>query len=406
MKLSGISASLVFACCLHAQTKPRINQVGSYGPWLSDKVLGEGPARMSFRTGKWKNVDEWRKAARGRAWECIAPVDLGGKPIVTVTSRTTYDGLDIEFLTWQLPAGPKTEAVLLKPSGSQGRLPGILALHDHGGNKFMGWRKIVRTDATPWKVQETHQKNYYGGVAWANEIAKRGYVVLVHDTFPFASRRVKVSEVPARIQAGGVDPGPDDAEAIAKYNAFAAQHEHVMEKSLLSAGTTWPGVYVVEDQRALDVLAARPEVDASRLGIAGLSGGGMRTVFLGGLDDRVKVAIAVGFMTTWREFLLDKAFTHTWMTYVPLLPKDLDFPEILALRAPLPTMVLNCKQDPLYTMPEMQRADAMIADTFKRANASDQYKSIYYEGGHKFDLEMQKDAFAWFDRFLKQGGGK
>lgn len=382
-------------------TEPRINQVGSYGPWLADKVLGDGPARLSFRTGKWKNVEQWRRAARQRALECIAPVDLGGKPAVTVTRRTTYDGLDIEFLEWQLPAGPKTEAVLLKPAGARGPLPGILALHDHGGNKFMGWRKIVRTDATPWAIQEKHQAHYYGGAGWANEIAKRGYVVLVHDTFPFASRRVLVKDVPPRLRSGGVDPEPEDVEGVAKYNAFAGAHEHIMEKSLLSAGTTWPGVYLVEDQRALDVLAARPEVDASRLGCGGLSGGGMRTVFLGGLDDRIKVAVAAGFMTTWREFLLDKAFTHTWMTYVPLLPKDLDFPEILALRAPAATMVLNCRQDPLYTMPEMERADAMIAETFKRAGASDRYRSIYYDGGHKFDRAMQSDAFDWFDRFLK-----
>jgi hypothetical protein len=157
----------------------------------------------------------------------------------------------------------------------------------------------------------------------------------------------------------------------------------------------------VEDQRALDVLATRPEVDASKLGCAGLSGGGMRTVFLGGLDDRITVAIAVGFMTTWRDFLLDKAFTHTWMTYVPLLPKDLDFPEILALRAPKPTLVLNCKADPLYTLSEMERADRMMKETYERAKAADHYRANFYEGGHKFDLEMQKDAWAWFDRWLK-----
>ena len=331
------SLAVVFvSLCLGSfgQTPPRINQLGAYGPWLADQVLGDGPARLSFRTGKWNNVEEWRGAARKRALECIAPVDLGGVPVVTVTGRTTYDGLDIEFLSWQLPMGPKTEAVLLKPAGARGPLPGILALHDHGGNKFLGWRKIVRTDSTPWAVQEKHQAEYYGGVGWANEIAKRGYVVLVHDTFPFASRRVMVKDVPARIRAGGVDPSPDDLEGIAKYNAFAGAHEDIMEKGLLSAGTTWPGVYLVEDQRALDVLCSRKEVDASRVGCAGLSGGGMRTVFLGGMDDRIKVAIAVGFMTTWREFLLDKSFTHTWMTYVPLLPKDLDFPEILAMRAP------------------------------------------------------------------------
>ncbi|HWR50841.1 MAG TPA: prolyl oligopeptidase family serine peptidase [Bryobacteraceae bacterium] len=397
-----VFTAVVLALVLSGQTTaPRVNQIGSYGPWLADKVLGDGPARLSFRTGKWKSVSEWREAARRRALECIAPVDLGGRPAVTITGRTTYDGLDIEFLTWQLPSGPKTEAVLLKPSGARGPLPGILALHDHAANKFLGWRKITRTDSTPWAIQETHQANYYEGVAWANEIAKRGYAVLVHDTFPFASRRVMVRDVPPQIQEGGVDPMPEDLDGIAKYNAFASAHEHVMEKSLLSAGTTWPGVYLVEDQRALDVLCSRSDVDASRIGCAGLSGGGMRTVFLGGLDDRVKVAVAVGFMTTWRDFLLDKAFTHTWMTYVPLLPKDLDFPEILALRAPAATMVLNCKEDPLYTLTEMQRADAMIADTFKRANATERYRAIYYGGGHKFDRAMQADAFDWFDRFLK-----
>jgi hypothetical protein len=71
--------------------------------------------------------------------------------------------------------------------------------------------------------------------------------VLVHDTFPFASRRVLVKDVPEQIRAGGVDPTYDDLDGIAKYNSFAAAHEHIMEKSLLSAGTTWPGVYLVED---------------------------------------------------------------------------------------------------------------------------------------------------------------
>ena len=382
-------------------TGMRENMTGAYGPWLADSVLGKGPARLSFRTGSWKNLNAWRPAARKRVWECMAPVDLGGVPQVQVESRHEYDGLQIERLSWQLPGGPRTEAVFLKPAKSIEKLPGILALHDHGGNKFLGWRKIARIDDKTVPVLAKHQERYYGGVAWANEIAKRGYAVLVHDTFPFASRRVLTADVPERLRLGAADADLADPDAIARYNAFAAQHEHIMEKSLISAGTTWPGVYVVEDQRALDVLCARPDVDASRVGCAGLSGGGMRTVFLGGLDDRIRCAIAVGFMTTWRDFLLDKCFTHTWMAYVPLLPRDLDFPEILALRAPAPTMVLNCTEDPLYTVSEMQRADTIMKETFQRGGAANNYRCNFYSGGHKFDLQMQADAFAWFDRHLK-----
>ena len=128
----------------------------------------------------------------------------------------------------------------------------------------------------------------------------------------------------------------------------------------------------------------------------------MRTVFLGGLDERIRCAIPVGFMTTWRDFLLDKCFTHTWMTYVPLLPKYLDFPEIAALRAPAALMMLTSNEDPLFTLSEVQRADAMMKDVFTRAGAPDKYRAKYYAGGHKFDREMQKDAFAWFDEHLKK----
>jgi dienelactone hydrolase len=394
------AASINLAAATAAEPM-RPNMTGAYGPWLAETVLGDQPGALSLRRRRWPDLQTWRAAARRRTWECLAPVDLGGVPAVRVDAQRVVDGLHIEQLSWQLPCGPRTEAVLLKPAGAMGRLPGILALHDHAGNKFLGWRKIAQADDAPWEIQTQHQAHNYDGVAWANALARQGYVVLAHDTFPFASRRVRVADVPPRLRGDGVDPEPHDLDGIRKYNAFAASHEHIMEKSLLSAGTTWPGVYVVEYQRALDVLCARSDVDASRVGCAGLSGGGMRTVFLGGLDDRIRCAIAVGFMTTWRDFLLDKCFTHTWMTYVPLLPRDLDFPEILGLRAPAATLVQNCTDDALYTLDEMHRADAILRETFELAGAGERYRCQFYPGGHRFDRPMQADAFAWFQQHLQ-----
>jgi hypothetical protein len=160
-------------------------------------------------------------------------------------------------------------------------------------------------------------------------------------------------------------------------------------------------MFLVEDQKALDVLCARPDVDADRVGCGGLSGGGLRTVYLGGVDERIRCAIVMGFMSTWRDFVLHKAWTHTWMTYAPLLPKDLDFPEILGLRAPAATMVQNCNEDLLYSLPEMHRADEQLKDVFQRAGTAEKYRCEFYPGGHRFDRPMQADAFAWFDRHLR-----
>jgi hypothetical protein len=89
------------------------------------------------------------------------------------------------------------------------------------------------------------------------------------------------------------------------------------------------------------------------------------------------------------------------MTYTPILPKYLDFPEILGLRVPLPTMVLNDIEDQLYTLPEMKRADLILQEVYKKAGAEDKYLGKFYPGGHKFDTQMQADAFDWFDRWLR-----
>ena len=123
-------------------------------------------------------------------------------------------------------------------------------------------------------------------------------------------------------------------------------------------------------------------------------------VFLGGMDPRIQCAVCVGQMTTWRDFVLNISEIHSWMNYSPLLPRDLDYPEILGLRVPLPTMVLVSNDDPLFTLDEMQRADDILRKVFTKAGADDRYVCNFHLGGHKFDLPMQAEAFDWFDRWL------
>lgn len=375
------------------------NMLGAYGEWAAQSMAD--PPRLSFRQPAFKNVDSWRAVARARFRECLSGPAPSPTPIPIVQHKLEFDGLAIEHLQWQLPYGPPTEALLLKPAGATGKLPGIVGLHDHGGNKYFGLRKITLMSKDPHPAMIRHQTQYYGGFAWANELARRGYAVLVHDTFTFGSRRVRLADVPANIRNNQVEANPEAEDEILRYNQFAGAHEHLVAKSLFSAGMTWPGVFVNEDQRALDYLCSRPDVDATRVGCAGLSGGGLRTVMLAGADERIRCACAVGMMTTWRDYLLNKCYTHTWMCYVPGLPRELDYPEILGLAAPNPILVLNNRQDALFTLSEMERADRILTDVYKKAGAPERYKGSFYDGPHKFDREMQQEAFAWFDRWLK-----
>jgi len=375
--------------------------IGDYGPWAAGFTAGKLPS-LSFRNEQWNDLESWRSAAKKRLEERMAIPDIGAMPTVTVKEKFEYDGLHFELLSWALPYGRPTEAILIKPAKATKPLPAILAFHDHGGNKYYGTKKITKTSAQQDPLMVAHQKEYYESMPWANEIAKRGYVVLVPDAFTFASRRVHLADVPVSMRWGLTDEELiNNPKKIQTYNDWAGNHEHIMAKSLFSAGTTWPGVFFAEDKKALDILSARPDVDASRIGCGGLSGGGLRTVFMAGLDPRINCSVCVGFMTTWKDFLLNKSINHTWMVYVPLLPNELDFPEILGLRAPLASLVLNDEADDLYTPEEMRSAEAILKSVYQKAGMPERYKCSYYPGPHKFDRAMQQEAFDWFDHWLK-----
>lgn len=378
--------------------------IGHYGQALMD--LSSSNKRLwSFLHQSENHLESWSKDARTKVEELLCTPSTSFTPSVKVVQQFTYDGLYFEKLLWTMPYGRQTSAMFIRPVKYDKSLPGILALHDHGGNKYFGHRKIIDTGQNHELITE-HQAHYYGGKAWANEIAKRGYAVLVHDVFTFGSRRVQyqdISHIPWGDCSVGdkTDDHPEKPENIYRYNEWAAAHEHIMAKSLFSAGFTWPGITLFEDRMALSILANRSEVDEHLLGCGGLSGGGLRTVYLAGLDTRIKCAVAVGFMSTWRDFALHKSYTHTWMTYTPILSKFLDFPEILSLRMPRATMVQNCKEDQLFTLTEMEKAVEILEENYAKAECADHFKGNFYTGPHQFNQLMQADAFQWFDQWLQ-----
>jgi len=374
------------------------SDVGVYQELL-DQVLSQQTSSLSYLARDWPEIEQWRLEARGKLLDLLAfrpqPAPLDAR----LARKITHDGLEIEEVSWEVGYGPRCEAWVLKPAGARGRLPAVLALHDHGGFKYYGKEKIAESDHV-FPLTQEHRESAYGGIPWANALARERFVVLVHDTFAFGSRAVPVDSLSPRYQARFRDRKPGTPEYIRVYNAFAAEHEHVLAKSFFTAGTTWPGVYAYEDRRAVDYLLTRPDVDAGRIGCGGLSGGGLRTVLLAGTDPRIQAANCVGFMTTWQDFLRDKVHTHTWMLYIPYCARYLDFPDILSLHGPKAALVQYDEDDPLYTLAGQRDADRLLKQIYTRMGAADRYTGSFYPGPHKFDAPMQREAFAFFKRAL------
>jgi len=49
----------------------------------------------------------------------------------------------------------------------------------------------------------------------------------------------------------------------------------------------------------------------------------------------------------------------------------------------------------------MQESVEKIAAIYAKAGVSDRFISRFYDVPHQFNVEMQEDAFRWFDEHLK-----
>ncbi len=324
-----------------------------------------------------------------------------------VGRRWEHDGVAGEELSWSVGYGPRMAAWVLKPAGASGSLPGIVALHDHGGFKYFGKEKIARgPEPPPDYLARGYHDVYYGGRTYANALAREGFVVLVHDTFLWGSRRFPREVMPEwagrafrGLEAEGALEGwlPVEVEA---YNFSAAEHEHVVEKYCNLLGTTMAGVVAHEDRIAVNVLRSRADVDAARVGCIGLSGGGNRSALLQATHPGIAAAVIVGLMCTYPSLLDHNVVSHTWMLFPNGWSRYGDWPDLAGCRAPSPLLVQYDLEDELFTVGGMRAAHARLGEIYSGVGSPDGYTGEFYPGPHKFDLQMQTAAFAWLKRRL------
>jgi dienelactone hydrolase len=279
-------------------------------------------------------------------------------------------------------------------------LPGVLALHDHGEFKFLGREKIADGPNGPNDAVLEFRRKFYGSRAFANELARRGFVVLVHDTFLWGSRRFEADVMEGHLSTDVEEPwvAPDPLRtgspaSVAEYNRLAARHEHVVAKYCTVLGTSLAGVVAYEDRVALEYLRSRRDVLGKSIGCVGLSGGGCRAALLNAVSPLVSAAVVVGMMTTYEGLLDRHVGSHTWMFFPSGLAPRWDWPELASCRAPSPLMVLYMRGDELFSLGGMQDAHAQIQLKYRTLGHPAAYVGTFYEGGHRFDCQMQEAAF-------------
>lgn len=324
---------------------------------------------------------------------------------VVVDWEDTHDGVTTSAISWQLGFGPRTQAWRVTPAGATGQLPGILALHCHGGNKYTGASRLVEFPpgrSEPDTETDPRRHDLYGGRALASELARDGFAVLAHDAFSWGSRRFDLDTPPwrtadalagrhAQWREAGRTPGTAE-----RYNAAAAFHEDTVAKAAGLAGTSLAGTVAHDDLAALQVLASLPGIDPERLGCLGFSGGGGRAVVLAALSPAIRSYVVTAMMTTFESLFPSYLDAHSWLLQTPGLARLGEWPELTGLSEAGQFLVQYGLEDPLFPADGMRDANRMLDDL----HATGRYKGSFWPGGHEFTVPMQAEAFAFLRESL------
>ena len=375
--------------------------LGNLAPTIAS-IQKESGFPLAYRNKK-VSVSEWQRLGRAEVQRGLSFSPKSVPLDVKVHSVVKRGGYEIRAISFAGSSHYRVPALLLVPDERGKKLPAVVALHDHGGWFYHGKEKLVRLDGEHVSLKKFREQ-YYGGRTFADELARQGFVVIVPDAFYWGERRLQYKQMPKQLEQRLAGLGESQPEYVQAMNTWLRERNSELNTWLAFSGTTWLGIVSHDDRRSVDVLASLPEVDATRIGALGLSGGGYRATYLVGMEPRIRSAVITGWMTSLPTTLEIPYSVHASLFDAFGAHAYLDHPDIATLGAPTASIfVQNCAQDRLFTRQGMESAVETIRSVYQDLKRSDHFQSKFYDVPHQFNVEMQDDAFAWLKKTLSGG---
>lgn len=254
-------------------------------------------------------------------------------------------------LSW---CGQSVPATVTRPDGP-GPYAAVLYHHWHAGQYDVGRRELT-VPIGRWPA--------YGPV-----LARRGILSLCIDQINFGERR--------------------------------GRSESAVFKEMLWRGEVLFGRMVWECRKALDYLAARPDVDAGHIGALGLSMGATLSWWLAALDERVLACADLCCMTDFDALVEANGLDgHGLYYYVPGLLNHFTTAQINELICPRWHLSLNGDYDALTPPAGLARVDRELTAAYAAAGVPERWRMVREACGHMETARMRAEVLGFLDRVL------
>jgi cephalosporin-C deacetylase-like acetyl esterase len=295
---------------------------------------------------------------------------LGGLPeksgVPPVRKMGMIDGGDyvVEKLVYESFPGYFVPALLYKPKTIKSPVPGVLSPCGHS---------TTGKSAGPYQILHIN-------------LAKQGYMVLTYDP----------------VGQGERSQFWDAEKGRSRFNLGCGEHA-VLGNPLYLLGTSLARYRIWDGMRGLDYLVSLPDVDASKIGCVGNSGGGTLTAYIAALDPRVSVAAICCYITTLRRRMGNRIEkdpdADPEQDIFGFVSEGIDHAGLLALRTPRPTLLGTALLD-FFPIEGARESFAEAKRLYEVAGAGDRIERTEAPGRHGLSAPLRQAVYQWFGHWL------
>ncbi len=344
---------------LTGQTNPRRTLPDSLNK-AAFQLLAERELRVA-RLSTREEVEQRQRFIREKILRAIGGLPERAPLNPKLTGALKRDGYRIEKIIFESQPAFYVTANLYLPETGSGPYPGILMPlgHERGGKAHDAWQRLAIT------------------------FAKNGFVILLYEPIS-QGERVQLYD-------------PDLGESKVRQ----ATNEHTLAGSqCLLLGHSFARHRIWEGMRALDYLISRPEVDSSRIGCTGNSGGGTLTAYLSALDDRIKVAAPSCYLTNWKSLLETIGPQDAEQNLPPFLADGLDQADFVIAFAPKPYLILSATRD-FFPIAGARQTFREAKRIYGLMGADEKMNMVEADDEHGYTRPRRLAVYRWMNRWLK-----
>lgn len=312
----------------------------------------EAPRKMRFQaTGK-RDTQAWQKELRAKLAELVGgfPKRTPLKPRILETRE--FPSYTRQAVLMETRPGLLSFGYLLLPKTGKGPHPVMICVPGHG----RGVDDIVGIDE---KGQDRTERVTYQ-FDFALQAVEQGLAAFAVEPIAFGCRRGK--------EASRKNLGTSSCQPAAG--------------AALLFGETMIGWRVWDVMRSIDYLETRPEVDARRTGIMGISGGGTCSLFSAALDPRIQAAYVSCYFCTFKDSVL--SLSHCIDNYVPGILNWAEMSDIAGLIAPRYFFAESGTKDPIFPLEAARSSFIELQRVYQVLGVPERCAHEVFEGQHVF----------------------